>query len=367
MRLFRQKPDMVFLGLVLGLTAFGLVALASASGPIAYERFRDSFYFLKHQLLFGVVPGLIAMVVMMRIPYRIWKKAAIPLLLISIGLLILVFIPGIRAEFGTARSWVQFGPISFQPSEIVKLTFLFYLAAWLEARGERGVRDFSTGLVPFLVVLGVITGLLILEPDTGSTAIIVIEALAVYFVAGSAVIHLAMIGGAGLALLALLIKISPYRAARLMTFLHPELDPQGIGYHVNQALLAVGSGGFWGLGLGHSRQKFQYLPEVQGDSIFAIIAEEMGFLIAAGVIVAFLVLLWRGLRIASQAPDYFGKFVAVGVMAWIVFQAFVNIGAMLGILPLTGVPLPFISYGGTALVMTLAACGVLLNISMHKR
>lgn len=362
----RPKPDLGLLILILGLTVFGVIILASASGPTGFARFEDSYYFVKHQLLFGVLPGIIAMLVMMRIPYRTWKRFALPLFIISIVLLVLVFVPGIRAEYGTARSWIRLGPLSMQPSEIVKLTFLLYLAAWLERRGE-GVRDFRSGLIPFVLLLGLVMAFLILEPDTGSTAIIVVQAIAVYFVAGSRLSHLALLGGGGLALLALLIKVSPYRAARLMTFLHPELDPQGVGYHVNQALLAVGSGGFFGLGLGHSRQKFQYLPEVHGDSIFAVLAEELGFFVSAALVVLFLLFLWRGIRVAAHAPDRFGKLLAVGILAWIVFQAFINIGAMLGLTPLTGVPLPFISYGGTALVTTLAAAGLLLNISMHRR
>lgn len=366
-RLLARKPDPVLLSIAGGLVLFGLIALSSAAGPLGYSRFGDTYFFLKHQLLYGVLPGMMAMVVMMYIPYRTWRRLALPLLIVSIVLLVLVFIPGLRAEFGTARSWVQIGPFSFQPSEVVKLTFLFYLAAWLEARGETGVRDLRTGLLPFLILIGVVMGLLLAQPDTGSMAIIVVSALAVYFVAGSSWKHLLALGAAGVAMLALLIKLSPYRAARLTTFLHPELDPQGIGYHVNQALLAVGSGGFWGLGLGHSRQKFQYLPEVQADSIFAIIAEEMGFIVSGALVLLFVVFFWRGLRVLSGAPDYFAKFLGVGILTWIVFQAFLNIGAMVGMLPLTGIPLPFISYGGTAMVTTLAAVGVLLNISMRKR
>lgn len=369
MRFFREneKPDLFFLCLVLGIVVFGLVILSSAAGPLGYSRFGDTFYFVKHQLLFGILPGVIALFVMMKIPYRFWKRTAVPLLLISIILLVLVFIPGIRAEFGSSYSWVKIGSFSFQPSEFVKLTFLFYLAAWLEARGERGVRDFKTGLVPFLFVLGIITGLLVLEPDTGSMAIIAIESMVVFFVAGSSIFHLALLGAGAAAMLTLLIKISPYRAARLMTFLHPELDPQGIGYHVNQALLAIGSGGFFGLGFGHSRQKFQYLPEVQGDSIFAIVGEEMGFIFAAGLVVFFVALARRGLKISEDAPDNFGKFVSIGILSWIIFQAFFNISSMVGLLPVTGVPLPFISYGGSAMITAMAAMGVLLNISTHKR
>lgn len=361
----KQKPDYVILGLVAGLILFGLIMISSATGPLAYTKFGSTTYFLKHQILYGVLPGIIALFITMRIPYTFWKKSALPLLVISILLLIAVFIPGIRADFGTAHNWIKIGPISFQPSEIVKLTFLFYLASWLERRSENAVRNLHTGLIPFLMLVGVIMGLLLLEPDTGSMAIIVAEAVAVYFVAGASLIHLGVLSLMGVGLLLILIKISPYRAARLMTFIHPELDPRGIGYHVNQALLAVGSGGFWGLGLGHSRQKFEYLPEVQSDSIFAIIAEELGFVFSVGLIALFGLLLWRGLRVVTNTPDHFGKFVGVGILAWILIQAFVNIGAMIGVLPLTGVPLPFISYGGTSLVMNMAAIGVLLNISRN--
>lgn len=362
-----EKPDFGLLGLTLALTILGLIILSSATGPLGYARFHDTFYFLKHQLLFGFIPGIAAMIVMMFIPYRFWKKMALPLLIISILLLVIVFIPGLRAEFGTARSWAKIGHWSFQPSEIVKLTFLFYLAAWFESRGEHSVRDFKTGLLPFLVIIGTVMALLLAEPDTGSMAIIVAEAFAVYFVAGSSLRHLVLLGVGSGALVAVLLKLSPYRAARFMTFLYPELDPQGIGYHVNQALLAVGSGGFWGLGLGHSRQKFQYLPEVQGDSIFAVAAEELGFVFTIGFLALFFALIMRGLKIAMKAPDYFGKFVAVGVTVWIATQAVFNIGANIGIMPLTGVPLPFVSYGGTALIATLAGIGVMLNISMHRR
>ena len=191
--------------------------------------------------------------------------------------------------------------------------------------------------------------------------------MVVYFVAGAPWKHLGWMAGGGLALFFILIKIAPYRAQRLTTFLNPELDPQGIGYHINQALLAIGSGGFFGLGLGHSRQKFNYLPEAAGDSIFAIIAEEMGFIFSVGLVLLFFALAYQGIKIARGAPDAFGKLLSVGIITWIMFQAFVNIMAMLGLLPLTGITLPFISYGSTSLVTSLAAMGLLINISRQTR
>jgi cell division protein FtsW len=362
-----QKYDVVFLGLVLGFVLFGLIVLASASGPQAFERFGDSYYFVKHQFLQGILPGLLAFFVGATIPYTTWKKYAMPLLILSIVFLLLVFIPGIGTDYGTfAKSWIQLGAFGFQPSEFAKLSFLLYLAAWLEGRKET-VKDFKEGLLPFLVLLGLVGGLIFLQPDLGTLSILLAMALMVFFVAGGSIWHLLGIGAGGVGLLAIAIKFSAYRSARFMTFLHPELDPQGIGYQVNQSLLAIGSGGFLGRGYGHSLQKFQYLPEVIGDSIFAVIGEEMGFFFTTAFIIILLIFLLRGLKIGSAAKHGFGKYVAVGMIAWIGVQAFVNIGSMLAILPVTGVPLPFISYGGTSLIAILAGCGIVLNISKDSK
>jgi cell division protein FtsW len=304
---------------------------------------------------------------MSRIPYTFWKKFAFPLLITSIVLLILVFIPGIRADFGTARSWIIVGGFSLQPSEIVKLTFLLYLATWFDRQDHKTIKDFSYGFLPFLFLLAVIVLLMVLQPDVGTMTIIVLEILIVYFIAGGAWAHLALLGGGGLSLIYLLIKIAPYRAARLTIFLHPELDPQGIGYHINQAFLAIGSGGLLGRGYGNSRQKFQYLPEVIGDSIFAVFAEEGGFIIASLFIALLVYFFIRGISIAHKIPDQYGKYIVYGVMGWIIVQSFVNIGAMVGVMPLTGVPLPFISSGGTSMVVTLAAIGLVINVSKYTK
>lgn len=358
--------DYVFLGIVLGIILFGLIMLASASGPSGYDRFGDSFYFVKHQVLFGLVPGIAALILFSRIPYGFWRKHAWELLIASIVLLVLVFIPGIGADFGTSYSWISvFGVFSIQPAEIVKLTFLFYLAAWLETRGKRGVKDVQSGFIPFVSVLGAIVLLMILQPDIGTMSVIVAMSLIVYYVAGAPLTHIGGLVMAGIAALGMLIKIAPYRAARFTTFLYPELDPQGIGYHINQALLAIGSGGILGLGYGHSRQKFQYLPEVSGDSIFAVIGEEMGLVIAIAVVIGLLFFFLRGVKIAEHAPDPFAKYFVIGVISWLLVQAFVNIGSMVGIMPMTGITLPFISYGGTSLAISLAGIGVILNISRY--
>lgn len=356
--------DLQLIIIVSTIILFGLIMLLSASSPIGYEKFGDSYYFVKHQIIFGLIPGLAAMFLFARIPYTFWRKHAWNLLILSIVLLLLVFIPGISAGIGKAQSWISIGGyFSIQPSEIVKLTFLFYLAAWLGQRDEHGVRDIHSGFFPFVGVLGAIMILMFLQPDVGTLAIIAAMALVVYFVAGAPIVYVGGLIVFGLIGLALLIKTAPYRAARFTTFLNPELDPQGIGYHINQALLAIGSGGFFGLGYGHSRQKFQYLPEVASDSIFAIIGEEMGFVISILVIIMFLILLWRLLSIASRATDKFSKYTVIGIAAWISIQAFANIGSMVALMPMTGVPLPFISYGGTSLAVSMAAIGVVLNVS----
>ncbi len=361
------RADRTFLALLGGLVLLGLVLLASASGPTGFLKFHDTYYFLKHQMIFGLIPGVIGFLLTSAIPYGHYRRFAGVMLLISIVLLLSVFIPGLGTDLGTfAQQWIVLGPLTLQPSELVKLTFLFYIAAWMEKRTEHEIRDVHSGLIPFVIVLSVVMGLLLLEHDTGTMGVIVVMASGVYFSAGAPFRYFALFAGGGAGLLALLVAFSPYRAARFMTFLHPELDPKGIGYHINQALLAVGSGGFFGRGYGHSLQKFQYLPEVAGDSIFAVIAEELGFLLTTAFLVLYVGFLQRGFKIAATASDAFGRYLVAGVMSWIAAQAFFNIGAMVGVLPITGVPLPLVSYGGTALAVTLTALGVVVNVSSHQ-
>ena len=342
--------------------------LSSASSVLGYyTKGQDSYWYVKHQLLFGFLPGAFFFYVMSRIDYRFWKRIAPLLFLFSIGLLGLVFIPGIGSTSGTnAKSWINIFGFSLQPAEIVKLTFLLYLSAWLERRREK-VKDFAYGFLQFLIYLGLIATLVILQPDIGTVSIIIFTSIVVYYAAGAQISHLFLILIGAVAGFFALIKIAPYRLARLTAFLDPSADPQGVGYHIKQALLAVGSGGLLGLGLGQSKQKFQYLPEVAGDSIFAIMAEELGFIIITIFIVLFLALFLRIIKVASKTDDLFGHLVAVGVAVWILGQFFVNVGAMLGILPLTGLPLPLVSYGGTAMMVTMAAVGIVVNISRQTQ
>lgn len=356
-----HQPDYVLLSTVIVLIMIGLVMVSSAGSVLGFQQFNDSNYFLKKQLI-SLSLGLVAFAVMYRIDYHVWRKWAVPILFLTIAALVLVFVPGIGLALLGAHRWIHFGPLLIQPSEVAKLTFLFYLAAWFEQR-EHVVGRWREGVMPFLIALGAMAGLLLKEPDLGTTIVLVLMSISVFFVAGASMKHLAGLGAIGVGLLAAVIKLVPYRAQRLTVFLNPALDPQGIGYHINQALLAIGSGGWFGLGLGHSRQKFNYLPEPAGDSIFAVTAEELGFFFAILFIAAWVVVVWRGLAIARQAPDNFGRLVATGIIMWLGFQAMLNMGALSGVLPLTGIPLPFMSYGGSALITSLAAFGVLMNIS----
>jgi len=360
----KHAADHLLLLTVVGLTLFGMIMVSSASSVVA-ERFRgDPQFFAKHQIFYGGTVGLLMFIVGYFVPYRSWRILALPALIVSLFLLLLVFVPGLQVSSGGANRWIGFGSITIQPTEITKLTFIVYLAALLEKKGS-AVRDFRKSVVPFLVITGIISVLIILQPDIGTLVSIAAIAMAMVFAAGFRIRHIlfVLLGGAGL--FAVLLNTARYRLERIMVYLHPELDPQGIGYQINQALLAVGTGGLWGLGLGRSRQKYYYLPEPAGDSIFAIIAEELGLVRSVMVLAAFGLIAWRGFAIARRAPDVFGRLLAVGITSWIIVQAFINVGSILGLLPLTGIPLPFISYGGSSLATLLFATGVLLNVSRY--
>lgn len=359
-----SNTDWYLVGAIWLLVIFGLVMMASAGVALGWQKYQDVYWHFKHQVVYGVLPGLALFIFFYFFNYKKLERYASIMLFVSIGLLVLVFIPGIGGDWGTSRSWISlFGYGSLQPSEIVKLTFLIYLAAWLANKKDHHLKDANYSFIPFLTVLGIVAGLMAAEPDTGTMMILVCSSLIVYFSAGGSLLHLSWMALLSFGALAGLLKLAPYRAARLTTFLHPELDPKGIGYHINQALLAVGSGGLFGRGYGHSRQKFAYLPEVVGDSIFAVMAEELGFIIAALIVGVYIFIFLRGLKLAAGIQDSFGRLLLVGILAWFTVQAFVNIGGIIGVLPMTGVPLPFISYGGTAMMISLAAAGIVANIS----
>lgn len=359
-------PDWYLIGGIWLLVGLGLAILASATVVVGWQR-GDTYFFLKNQLTRGVLPGFLIFWFFYWFDYRRLEKMAMWMLFVSIGLLVLVFVPGIGASWGTSNSWISIFGFSLQPSEVVKLTFLIYLAALLCRKEKEHLKDFNYGFIPFFLILGIVAGLMFLEPDTGTMMILVVMSIAVFFVAGGSLWHISWMGGLGVVGIWLMMKLSPYRAARLTTFLYPELDPRGIGYHINQALLAVGSGGWLGRGYGHSRQKFAYLPEVAGDSIFAVTAEELGFFLSSVIIMIYVFIALRGLKLASKVEDQFGRLLVVGIITWFSFQALVNIGAIMGVMPLTGIPLPFISYGGTAMFSSLAATGILANISRQTK
>lgn len=360
-----KSPDKILLLILLTLLVFGLVMIASAGIAYSRTRFGDPYFFFKHQLFYGVIPGLFLLFVVQNINYNFWKKIAFPLFILSIAFLILVFIPGFGSKIYGASRWMQLGSFSFQPSEMLKLSIIIYLAAWLENRLER-VKDFYEGLMPFLAIVGCISFLLIKQPDMGTLGVIILISMSIFFVSGAKISHIFLMAVAGFASLLALIKLESYRMDRLTVFLHPEIDPKGIGYQINQALLAIGTGGIFGLGLGNSLQKFNYLPEPVGDSIFAIISEELGLVGAGFLIFLFIFFAIRGLKIAKYAPDRFAKITATGISCWIIFQSFINISAICGIIPLTGIPLPFVSYGGTSLVFLMIGVGILINISKYS-
>lgn len=361
-----QPVDQILLWIIGTLLVFGLVMVVSAGTVYADIRYEDAYYFFKRQLI-GVSLGLIALFVLSRIEYHLLRRLAMPAFFFSLVLLVALLIPGVGTNSYGATRWLNLGPISFQPSEMAKVGMIVYLAAWLSSRGVKNIGRLSEGLLPFVGVMGVLTLLLLAQPDMGTLLIMVFVAGAMFFVAGGNMKHIFTIGGMSGILFLLLIRSSEYRWNRLMVFLNPDLDPQGKGYQIQQALIAVGSGGLLGLGLGNSHQKFNYLPEPAGDSIFAIIGEELGLVGTVGILVMFVLFAFRGYRIASRIPDEFGRLLAVGFTSWIVFQAFVNMAAIIGLIPLTGVPLPFISYGGSSILFSLAAMGILLNVSRYAR
>lgn len=363
----REKADWYLIGAIWLLVIIGIIIISSAGVALGWQKYGDAYWHLKHQLLVGILPGSIFFIFFWFFDYKKLEKLAAPMLYLSIGLLILVLIPGIGEQFNGARAWINlFGYATLQPSEIVKLSFLIYLSAWLAQKEEHHFKNASDGLAPFVIALAIITGLIVLEKDTGTMMIIVAMSLTVYFAAGGRLLHLTWLGLGGVAGLALLIKFSGYRAARFSTFLHPELDPKGLGYHINQALLAIGTGGWLGLGYGHSRQKFAYLPEPVGDSVFAVTAEELGFFLSTAIIALYAFVAIRGLKLAARCGDPFAKLLTVGIITWLTAQAFVNIGGIIGVMPMTGVTLPFISFGGSSMMVSLAAAGILANISKQN-
>lgn len=373
-----RRMDLLLLGITIVLTLFGLAMISSVSVFESYQitqrlvtqGLRDapsnSFYLWRsfRHILFG----LGVMGATMTISYRVWGRLAFPLFIASLLLLFAVFLPGIRAEYGTAHTWIRIGPLSLQPDEFIKLTLIFYLAMWLQKR-EQLIGTWKDGFLPFATLLSISTILVAIQPNLGSFLIIASIAVIMFFVAGGNIFHV-LLGGTMAAILGLpLILQKEYIRNRFRAFLSPT-DPsisETIGFQIKQALIAIGSGGAFGVGYGKSVQKFGYLPEVQADTIFAAMAEELGFLRLLIIIGMYGIFIWRGYKIAREAPDRFGFLVATGITTWVAFQTVLNISVNLALFPLTGITLPFISYGGSSLISLLAATGILLNISMHSK
>jgi len=354
--------------------------LSSASSDLGKIKFNDTYYYLKHQLLYGLILGIAGFLFAFVTHYRFWQKIAVPLSLVNLLLLVLVFTP-LGFSHSGANRWLSLGVFSIQPAELLKLSFIIYLAAWLSpstsfrtgSKKEKGFyrqTNILSGYLPFLIICGLVGFLILMQPSTTTVVIIMAAGLLVYFVSGA---RLSFVFGTiflGLMALILVIFLTPYRLARvetyLKTFFGSEIvDSQSRGYHLEQARIAIGSGGLWGVGFGKSTTKFKYLPEPISDSMFAVIAEELGFIGAIFLLGIFLLLFIRGIKIAKNSRDQFAKLTTLGFISIIAIQTFIHIAAISGILPLTGVPLPFISYGGTALAVFLTMSGIIVNISKY--
>jgi cell division protein FtsW len=359
----KLTPDLWLFGLVVALCSIGVVMVYSASAIIATDRFHDPLFFLKKQFFWAVL-GFAGLWVAMRVDYRGLERLVAPLLVASFVLLVLVLVPPFGQEINGTRRWFRAGPLSFQPVELAKFSLVLYLASFVSRRQEL-MRSFGQGLLPPLLVAGLMAGLTIVQPDLGNSLSLMILALALAYLAGARVQHMFVIALAALPAIGLLIVMKPYRWRRMIAFVNPWDDPQRSGFQIIQSFLALGSGGWLGLGLGQSKQKLFYLPEPHTDFIFAIIGEELGLLGAMAVIGLFALLIWRGLRIGARAPDGFGAFLALGLTVMLATQTLVNLGVVTGALPTKGLPLPFVSFGGSALLMTMFSAGVLLNISQH--
>lgn len=348
--------------LILLLLGFGLIVLSSASVVQATKLVGSSSYYWKHQLIYGILPGLVLLWAFWKIDYRKIRPFALPLLFAALVLMVLVFVPSLSVHQNGATSWLDIGFITFQPAEVLKLALIIYLAAWLGERSDR-LKNWQLGLLPFGIVMGFIALLLLKQPDYGTLGIVFLIAGGMYFIAGAPLKQAAAIVAVLVLLLGGLVMLRPEQMSRITTIFNPTADVRGEGWQLNQSLIAIGSGGIWGVGLGQSTQKFGFLPEPIGDSIFAVLVEELGWAGGMFTIILFAALAVMMVGIARRAHDGFGGMLASGVCLWVLVQALVNMAAVTGIGPLTGIPLPFISYGGTSIAAMLAGLGIVLNVA----
>lgn len=362
-----QKVDFPLLLIISILTIGGFFIFLSASLGITARGGERYFSILTTQILLGLLSGSIAAFIITKLDFKIWRKYSFWLFILSLIAMLLVFIPGIGLTSGGATRWILIGPLSFQPSEILKISYVLYLATWITMVGKKGVQTIRDGLIPFLIISAFVAGTTLLQKDTDTFLIMMTAGTAMFWVAGAKFKHILILFLIALIGLSALVMVRPYIKERLLTFINPGEKSQTSSYQIQQSLIAVGSGGFFGRGFGQSLQKFNFLPEPIGDSVFAVAAEEFGFVGAITIVILFGLFAWRGLRIAGNLPEGFGRLVVVGLVILITAQSFWNIGAMLGVVPLSGLPLLFISHGGTALFFTLCACGILLSISKHQK
>lgn len=359
----KRAPDFWLLLPTIALTGLGVVMVYSASSIVAHDRFGDSAFFFKRQVLW-VLLGAAAAMIAQRIHYERLSSLTPLIVLGALILLMLVLLPGIGRVAGGARRWLSIGPASFQPAEAAKLAMVMYMARFLTVRAA-GTQAFRRAVLPPVLLAGIMFTLILLQPDMGSAILVGLVMITMLFVGGARLTHLFGLGVASAPFLAGAILGEEYRRRRILAFLDPWADPQGAGFHIIQSLLALGSGGLFGVGLGGSRQKYFYLPERHTDFIFSILGEELGLIGTVSVLLLFGLVAYRGFRIARSAPTRYAGLMAAGLTAMIVSQAVINIGVAIGMLPITGVPLPFLSFGGSSLIFTMIAVGILLNISEY--
>lgn len=361
-----ERPDTILLSIVVLLVIGGFLIFSSASLGLLSRSGASFSSVATSQFLFGIVGGSLALFIMSNIHYRHLRKYAFYIFIACLLITALVFIPGLGMSHGGATRWISIGGFTLQPSELLKIGFIIYIATWLSGMSDV-INTFLRGTLPFYGLVAIVGLLMLLQPDTDTFLIMAIAGTAMFIVAGGRWRDVLLIGLAGILMLAVLATARPYVKERLTTFINPEDDPQGSGYQINQSLIAVGAGGLTGRGFGQSIQKFEYLPEPIGDSIFAVYAEEFGFLGSFVLLLMYLAFTFRGYKIAAHAKDTFGTLLVVGFVTLIILQAFLNIAAMIGLAPLSGLPLPFISHGGTALLATLIMVGIILNVSKFPK
>ena len=359
-----REPDYTLFFITMVILGFGLIMVYSSSSVFSLMWYKDSAYFLKRQFL-GAILGLGTLFVATSYPYERYRKLSSKFLILSIVLLILVLIPGIGKVVGGSRRWIRLGFLSFQPSEFARLVLVFYIADYMD-REEKNIKNFVSGLLPLLMVIGVVFFLILLEPDMGTALSAGIISGLIILVGGASILHLFLLTVISIPVLAWFIFSEKYRLDRILTFLNPWKEPLGRGFHIIQALIALGSGGIFGLGLGASRQKFFYVPGAHTDFIFSIIGEELGFLGVMFLFLMFFILIIKGIKISMSIGDKYGSLLAFGIISKIAIDFFINVGVNVKVFPVTGLNLPLVSYGGTSLLFTLFSIGVLLNISRYR-